>query len=251
LDADSAYRSSNTPQVAFNRTFELLSNAAALAIEDSGLPSACRVSTRGGIVVAIGGLSECMVGSDCELRSCKPTHPLDRLRQLPNIGAALVAIQHRLEGPSVTLIGDATAGVQAILQASELVRNGVVDYALCGAADARLTVDHVAEMAKRQQMSPATSASNACRPFDIAGQGIIASEGAVLMLLECGETASRRGARIYAGIKGSAVGRKECSGWSTAMCDAAALFSDNVDGIIAHGDGTPASDAEEANTIDE
>lgn len=145
------------------------------------------------------------------------------------------------------------AGNYAIGNAFDAIRAGEAAFAVCGGADA-LCRKTIAGFYRLGAMAP-----ERCQPFDTNRRGMLAGEGAGVLLLEDLASARARGARIYAEIIGFAL---NCDADhpvapnqdSVARCMELALRNadikpDQVDFISAHGTGTKANDVVEARAI--
>jgi 3-oxoacyl-[acyl-carrier-protein] synthase II len=144
-----------------------------------------------------------------------------------------------------------SSGASAIIQAALWLRNGDVDCALAGGTDAlcRLTVTGFNALGAMDVV--------ACRPFDRRRGGLTLGEGAGFLLLETEESASRRGAIVFAWLSGWAAGAEahhitqpEPSARLPARLlrdamERAGLGAASVDYLNAHGTGT-SNDAVEA-----
>jgi 3-oxoacyl-[acyl-carrier-protein] synthase II len=153
----------------------------------------------------------------------------------------------------VTIPTACAAGNYAIGHAYDAIRAGEAAFALCGGADA-LCRKTIAGFYRLGAMAP-----DRCQPFDKNRRGMLAGEGAGVLLLEDLAAARARGARIYAEIIGFAL---NCDADhpvapnqdSVARCMELALHSaaikpEQVDFISAHGTATRANDVVEARAI--
>lgn len=181
--------------------------------------------------------------------------PADLPRRVP--AATLpVAVARELELSDVDISAVATAcaaGNYAIGNGFDAIAAGDVDVALCGGADAmcRMTFTGFYRLGA---IDP-----ERCRPFDVDRQGILAGEGAGVLVLEPLDKAKARGARIYAEVLGHGL---NCDAShpvapdqnSVAECmrlalDDAGVTPGQVDLIAAHGTGTKANDTTECGAI--
>ena len=241
------------------RSSQFSSAAGRMAIEDAGLDETAVRSRR--CLVSIGT-------TDGEGRDLDQLVSMDLAggpasmdpvlaRRVP-AGALSVAVARELDLSDVeaTTIGTAcAAGNYAIGYGFDAIRLGDVDLALCGGVDAvcRKTFTGFYRLG--------TIAPDACRPFDRDRRGIIAGEGAGVLVLESLASALGRGARIHAEVLGYGLG---CDAYhpvapkqsSVAQCIALALADagvrpDQVDLISAHGTGTKSNDVTEVRAIRE
>jgi 3-oxoacyl-[acyl-carrier-protein] synthase II len=174
--------------------------------------------------------------------------PADRL-------ATSVAREFELDGEAVTISTACAAGNYAIGNAFDLIRTGEVDFVLGGGTES------IARKSLAGFFRLGAIAKVACQPFDAGRQGIIAGEGAGVLLLESLDSARARGARIYAEILGCGLScdAKHSTSpdpMSIAECMRkahanAGISPRDVDYICAHGTGTSVNDAVEAKAIRE
>src|SRR5262245_1676908 len=249
-----------------NRSFELLVAAAALAAADASLSSSPITPQRLGVSIGIGpidqftddllaaaGKAKTPAGLDLGrfAEAAGSLHPLRRLRLLPNIGAALLSIEQNAMGPGLTLVSGHATGLQAISEALAMIRDGRVDAVLCGGVDARLTPTGLRIFGELCPLSPSADPDLACRPFDRDRNGVVAGEGAAILVLEAEESARARAVEPYAEwLQGTSAGSPEGgSGESMrrAMHVAAARASDVV---VAHGEGRIQSDRREGAALE-
>jgi 3-oxoacyl-[acyl-carrier-protein] synthase II len=129
--------------------------------------------------------------------------PMWILKYLPNMVAAHISMAYNAQGPNSTITTACVAGTQAIGEAFRLIARGDADVMLAGGADSR--IDPLMLLAytalgalSRSEREP----SEVSRPFDRRRDGFVLGEGAGVLVLEDAEHARRRGATIYAEIKG-------------------------------------------------
>ncbi len=248
-----------------NRTFELLIIAGALAAADAGLGATSIPATRLGVVTGIGPINqytddvitaarEASNGFGFDVarfaETARSMHPLRRLRLLPNTGAALLAIEHQAMGPSLTFVSGHTTGLQAIAQGLAMIREGRLDGVLCGGADSRLTPLEVRLFHAQCSLTPSDDPDLACRPFDRKRDGVVAGEGAAMVLIEAEDSARLRGAQTYAELRSCAsAGPADGGCFESMRLAAGASPSGRPDVIVAHGDSGIQSDRLEAAAI--
>ncbi|MFN8058746.1 MAG: beta-ketoacyl-[acyl-carrier-protein] synthase family protein [Vicinamibacterales bacterium] len=167
----------------------------------------------------------------------------------------LLAERFGLYGSRGSIVAACSSSTIAIGQASDAIRFGDLDAALCGGADAfsRLTFSGFNVLRLMD--------SRPCRPFDRGRNGMNIGEGAAMMVLEELDRARRRGATIYAELAGWAFGCEayhatapEPDGRAIASTLSAALACarvtpDDIAHINAHGTATPQNDVAEARAI--
>lgn len=114
-----------------------------------------------------------------------------------------IAVRLGISGPNSTNAMSCAAGTMAIGEGARLIRDGVVDVALAGGADAPLAPVCYGAFAALRAMSTRNDAPDrACRPFDDDRDGFVMGEGACVLVLEDRARAEARGARIYAQVAG-------------------------------------------------
>ncbi|MBB2910428.1 act minimal PKS ketosynthase (KS/KS alpha) [Streptosporangium becharense] len=176
----------------------------------------------------------------------------------PTPMAAEVAWAAGAEGPAAVISTGCTSGLDAVGHAVELIREGSADVMLAGATDAPISPITVACF----DAIKATSARNddpahASRPFDRTRDGFVLGEGAAMFVLEELSAARRRGAHIYAEVRGFASRSnafhmtglrpdgREMARAITAALDEARVDPRDVDYVNAHGSGTKQNDRHE------
>ena len=251
-----------------NRCFELLGVAAALADGDAELGHTPIEESRLGIVAGVGPIDQYSEDLLATAEHVRKTHeggmdlvgfsrtalvrfsPLRRLRHLPNIGTALIAMAHHAGGPSLTLVGGVSCGLQAVIQGYWMVRSGRASAVLCGGADSRLSRTLLSQVARRWQLSACIDPHTACRPFDRTRDGIVPAEGGAVLLLESEPSAKSRGARAYAEILGGAIAGPSAEACEVAMRKALHVAKHRApQALIAHGEGSQISDQLEAAAV--
>lgn len=120
--------------------------------------------------------------------------PLSMLKNLPNMAAAHIAINHRALGSNDTTTAGAVSGLASLVEGADAIRRGELDRALVGATDSLVDPVNLATLSCRGIVSPTGSP----RPFDAERDGCVLGEGAALLYLEEREGAVARGATILA-----------------------------------------------------
>ncbi len=190
--------------------------------------------------------------------------PIWLLKYLPNMLACHVGIIHDIQGPSNTLTCGEASGHLSISEAAEVIARGDADAALAGGCEAKV---NPIIMLRQCLLKRATSENNdnpatACRPFDADAKGAVFGEGAGMVMLEDIDSATNRGANIYAEVAGvgssndinPAYEHQEADGAGiqiaieTALTDAG-IEPGELDLIMPHGTGILADDLAEATAI--
>lgn len=231
--------------------------AAGLAVADAGL-SGARLRDRRGLV-AVGttdGESRDLDGLVAQELAAGPGSWDPVVAGRVHAGRLSTSVARELglsDVEAVTIATACAAGNYAIGYAYDVLRAGDADYALCGGADAQCRKTF-AGFYRLGAMAP-----QMCQPFDRYRKGMLAGEGAGILLLERLDAARARGARILAEVLGYGL---TCDADhpvapnedSVARCmrialDNAGVKPDQVDLISAHGTATKANDVAEARAI--
>ena len=181
---------------------------------------------------------------------------------LPETAASMVSIEFGLKGPNMAVTSACATGANAIGEAYEMIRRGVVDIAVCGGTEAGVVPIAVAGFAVMRALSERNDEpQRASRPFDRDRDGFVIGEGAGILVLETLEHALRRGAHIHAELIGYAsnddafhITAPEENGIGAANCmrqalSSAGLAPEQIDYINAHGTSTPLNDRTETRAI--
>jgi 3-oxoacyl-[acyl-carrier-protein] synthase-1 len=180
-------------------------------------------------------------------------NPMWLLRTLPNNVLGHIGIRHGLKGPNACITNHSIGGLLAVIEALEALRNGEADRAVAVGHDAPIEPQMVL-----YYHAVGLIASEALRPFDVRHDGSLFGEGAAALMLETEASAQERGAAILGEVLGGAASceaegllaiRDDGDGVARAIRDAladAGLAPADVGMVVAHGNGTPQSDASEA-----
>lgn len=257
------------------RTTQLAVAAARMAVDDAGISGAAYAPERTGVCMGttMGNQSiveaendRCMdrgpvpmaeragAGSDGEEGGAEPP-PLLVSHFVETYITAAVAQELAVEGPCHVIPTACAAGNYAIGWGADMIRDGLIDTAIVGGADAisRTTFAIFHRLG--------TIADDVCQPFDRNRTGMLVSEGAGALVLEDYEQALRRGANIYAELLGYGLAcdahhpttpHPQGAGAQLSMRHAlweAGLDPEAVSYISAHGTGTRANDTSESQAV--
>ena len=188
--------------------------------------------------------------------------PLMIPKLMTNAAAGHVSIRYGFAGPSMSVSSACASGSNAIGEAFDSIRYGLVDVQVCGGSEAAITPMGVTGFAQLNALSTRNDEpEKACRPFEKNRDGFVMAEGAGILVLEALDRAKARGATILAEIIGygsssdafhMTLPDQQGKGALRAMCNAirdAGIKPEDVDYINAHGTGTPAGDDIEARAI--
>jgi 3-oxoacyl-[acyl-carrier-protein] synthase II len=178
---------------------------------------------------------------------------------MPNGAAGLMAIDYGIYGPSNTIATACAAGNDAIGHAYKAIRAGELDAALSGGAESIITSVALGGFERTGATSPRSS--NTPQPFDINRDGLVAGEGAGIVILEELESARKRGATILGELAGygqttdafhitapAEGGAGAARAINIALNDAG-LDPSEVDYVSAHGTGTQLNDLNETKAL--
>lgn len=165
---------------------------------------------------------------------------------------AAIAQELAIEGPCHVIPTACAAGNYAIGWGMDMIRDGLVDVAIVGGADA-LSRGCFAVFHRLGGM-----AHEVCQPFDRNRTGMLVSEGAGVLILEDYDRAVQRGARIYAELLGYGLAcdahhptapHPDGIGAQASMLrslEESNLELEEIAYISAHGTGTHANDSSES-----
>jgi 3-oxoacyl-[acyl-carrier-protein] synthase II len=189
--------------------------------------------------------------------------PLWMLKYLPNMPASHIAIYNDLRGPNNSLTMREAASNLAVGEAFRTIQRGHADRMVAGATGTRVLPMQAIHALQTEQMAAENcQPARASRPFDKHRTGMVAGEGAGMVVLEELQTARARGATIYAEIVGLGSSnvadrrlRGRCdvalAGAMRAALRDAGRRPEDVGHLNAHGLSTTQRDAEEARAIRE
>ncbi|MFT3895794.1 MAG: beta-ketoacyl-ACP synthase II [Anaerolineales bacterium] len=246
--------------------FEQLGAAAAkMAIENSGLEVTEANSGKIGVLVssAIGGiksLSDAVITNYTE--GPRRVSPFLIPMLMPNGAAGMIAIDNQIKGPCFSVASACASGADGIGTALLMLKAGMIDAAVTGAAEMTIcsvgvaAFDRVGAMSRRNDDYSMTP-----QPFDKNRDGLVMGEGAAVLVLEREEDAKKRGAHILAELAGYGATadafhvtapHEHGAGGAAAMkmaLDSARATVDDLGYINAHGTGTPLNDQSETRAI--
>ena len=180
-------------------------------------------------------------------------NPMWLLRTLPNNVLCHVGIRNRLKGANACITNHGVGGTLAVIEAAEALREGEADRAVAIGHDTPIEPQLVL-----YYRACGLLARDTLRPFDAARSGSLFGEGAGALTLETEAAAHARNAPVIGEVLGGGY-VSEASGLlairddgdgvaraiDAALADAG-IVPDDVGMVVAHGNGTPQSDASEA-----
>ncbi|BBP04251.1 3-oxoacyl-ACP synthase II [Sulfuriferula plumbiphila] len=186
--------------------------------------------------------------------------PMTLPRGINNAAASELAIRFGLSGVNNTYSIACASSSSAIGEALRAIRHGYSERILAGGSEALLTYGILhAWHALRALATPDAQVEASCRPFSADRNGLVLGEGAAFLVLESLASAQARGATILAELAGygascdaAHITHPSSSGQVKAIRHAltdAGLDPGAIDYVNAHGTGTPAGDAVEAESL--
>lgn len=195
----------------------------------------------------------------CDAQQVSP--PFAILAAMHNSGAAFLSIRHGIVGPVHTHGSACAASGAAIGEAARAIRDGYLDVALAGGAEAPLTAGMFSGFEGMRALArlDEADAARSCKPFDALRGGLVLGEGAAFLVLESARHARRRGARVLAWLRGYGIAADshhlaapDARGQERAMRAALAdaeLEPAQLNYLNAHATGTRGGDSVEASAI--
>ncbi len=210
---------------------------------------------------ALGGLSTYEQALDA-LAVEGRVSPFTATGTIANAGAAAVARDQGAQGPSICPVTACATGSDAIGMGADLIRMGRADVVLAGGADAPLNRGLLAGLAATGAASTRNDdPQGACRPFAADRDGLVAGEGAGILVLESYDDAVARGAVPLAEVAGYAAtndafhlaaprpdGSTQTAALRAALLEAG-VVPEEVGYVNAHGTATVRGDEIEAQVI--
>jgi 3-oxoacyl-[acyl-carrier-protein] synthase II len=177
---------------------------------------------------------------------------------IPQAPANVIADRIGAAAHAATISSACPSGLDAVADASALIRNGEAEIAIAGGADAPITALTMASfIASGLSSCRNGDPEKASRPFDLERDSGVISEGAGVFVLENLDRAEARGVRAYLEIGGYGKQRdidqeRPGSGLQDSMALAlanAGRMPSDIDYISAYGPGHPMLDAVEVDVI--
>ncbi len=239
--------------------------AAKDAAADSGLDFSKEDPYRCGVVIGsgIGGLWEFETQEERMLhKGIDKVSPFTIPKLMVNSASGHVSALYGAKGPNFAVATACASAANSIGSALRAIQYGDADVMITGASEAALTPIGLAGFQNMRALSFRSDApQQASRPFDIDRDGFVLSEGAGVIVVEELEHARRRGARIYAELKGYGAsgdaghitqpdeeGRGGAHAMTMALQDAG-IGPEAIDYINAHGTSTPLGDVAETKAV--
>jgi 3-oxoacyl-[acyl-carrier-protein] synthase II len=237
------------------------------AVEDAQLNLAEVDKDRVGVVIGTAGGLTIQETEDATIETMvsksSRVNPFMVTRVWPNMVTYLIAEHYQVRGYTSTVCTACASATQAIGQAAELVRSGLVDIMITGGTESCLSkltysgFDAMMLFPRSFNDEP----HRASRPFDADREGFVPAQGAGIFILETLGHAVARGAHVYAEVLGYGISNDaynmvapDPTGEGAALAMQRALSNSNihvedVDYINAHGTATLLGDVAETNAV--
>ena len=239
--------------------------AAEQAMRQSELKVSDDIADRVGVLVGvgIGGLltieENHLLFLDTRLKRITPFF-IPKL--ISNLAPGQIGMRYGARGINLATTSACSSGSHAVGEAYRMIRDGYLDAAITGGAEAALTSLGLGGFIAMRALSTRNDAPQAAsRPFDAERDGFVMSEGAAALILEEREAALARGAKILAEVAGYAANcdayhmtAPSPEGQGAAKCmmmclEDGELDPNEIDYINAHGTSTPPGDLAETQAI--
>ncbi len=248
-----------------DRFTQLAIAAASQAADNSGLDFSKEDLSRIGAIVGtgIGGIQEIEEQHKKLLyKSPNKVSPFCVPRLMANAACGNIAIRYGLRGPNFCVSSACASGNHAIGEAYYNILSGRSDVMITGGSEAALSPVGLASFCAARSLSTRNeNPPQASRPFDRDRDGFVLSEGAGVLILEEENHAKKRGAKIYSELIGYSAtddgyhitaplpdGNGAATAMKLALADAA-VDTEKISYINAHGTGTELNDIAESSAI--
>lgn len=239
--------------------------AATMAMEEAGLRIDDGNAGRVGCIVGvgIGGLESIEETHACFVESgLRRLSPFFIPKLIGNLAPGQISMRFGAKGINYAPTSACASGAHGVGEAFRLIRDGYLDAAIAGGAEAAVTPLGVGGFSVMRALSTRNDApERASRPFDKNRDGFVIGEGAAIVILEELEAARARGATIRAEVIGYGanadafhITQPAPEGRGAAACMTLALEDAGVAPIEvayvnAHGTSTEHNDANETLAI--
>ncbi|CAH9087799.1 unnamed protein product [Cuscuta epithymum] len=237
------------------------------ALKDSNwIPSTMEEKERTGVSIGagIGSITDIMDASKmiCE-KKLRRISPYFIPRILINMASGHVSMTYGFQGPNHAAVTACATGAHSIGDAARMIQFGDVDVMVAGGTESSIDALSIAGFCRLRALTTKynTAPQEASRPFDCDRDGFVIGEGCGICVLEELEHAKKRGAKIYAELRGYGssgdayhitqphLGGRGAILAMTRALKQSGLHPNQVDYINAHATSTPLGDTVEANAI--
>lgn len=242
--------------------------AATQAIKDSGIVLDTEdKKARAGVMMGSGigglpGIAEASV--TLHEKGPRKISPFFIPGRLINLASGYISIKHGLKGPNHAVVTACSSGAHAIGDAARMIALDDADIMVAGGAEAAISRIGMAGFAACRALSTGFNDEphRASRPYDKDRDGFLMGEGSGVVVLEELEHARRRGAKIYAEVRGYGMSgdayhitapAEDGDGGFRSMQMAlkrAGFMPSDIDYVNAHGTSTPLGDEIELRAVE-
>ena len=249
----------------FDRVSHIAWNAVREALSEANLPDYEEGDLlRSGIFwgTGFGGSETVEKGfQDLYLRGKSRVHPFTIISAMPNGPSALISLQTKFTGPSITYSTACASSAHAVGEAYRQIKFGFCDRAIAGGSEAMIHPGFVVAWEALRTLANIDSENpkSSCKPFSVNRSGFVLGEGGAALVLESYESAKVRGANILAEIVGYGtstdavhITKPDPKGQSNAILMAlndAQIDPAEIKYINAHGTATTVGDLAEIESI--
>lgn len=248
-----------------DRVLHLVTAASDLAVKDAGLDIETLDKNRFGVYI---GSGEGGIGTlennfrNLHEKGSNRVSPFLVPMMITNMSAAYVAIRFGAKGPNIAVITACASSLSSMGEAYHCIVRGDADLILTGGSEAAITPLATAGFASLKALATRNDdPKHASRPFDLGRNGFVIGEGSGVLVFEELEHAKKRGAHIYAEVKGYGL---SCDAFHITAPDPdgdgalramemavkkAEWKVEEIDLINAHGTSTQLNDKMEARAI--
>lgn len=184
-------------------------------------------------------------------------------KMIADSASGVISIKYGLKGPTFITVSACASSTNAIIDAYNYIRLGIIDMCVSGGSEAAVTQAGVGGFNALKALSERNdSPETASRPYDKDRDGFVLGEGGAALILESYEHAKARGAKIYAEVVGMGLSsdayhitapHPEGTGAYNVMkyaLESAGLAPSDIDYINTHGTSTPLGDPQELLAIE-
>lgn len=181
---------------------------------------------------------------------------------LVNMASGVISLRNGYRGVNYCPVSACATSNTAIMDAFNYIRLGKAKIIVTGGSEAPLSPASFGGFSSMKAMSARNDdPQHASRPFDVDRDGFVMAEGAGALVLEDYEHAVKRGATIYAEVRGAAMTadayhmtstHPEGLGAAKAMqlaLNEAGITIDQLDYLNMHATSTPVGDLSETKAI--
>lgn len=183
-------------------------------------------------------------------------------KMIADIAGGHISMKYGLRGPNFTTVSACASSTNAMIDAFNYIRLGMMDACVTGGSEAGVTEAGMGGFNAMHALSTRNdSPETASRPFDKDRDGFVLGEGGACIILEEYEHAKKRGANILAEVVGGGLSadahhitapHPEGLGAKAVMENAlrdAGLRAQEIGYINVHGTSTPLGDVAELKAI--